>query len=77
METIKYFIRQRSNLSAVKEKMREREKYANEKNYAYAHKEGERKKNAYRRSIKITISNETAQCQEKPQLGKIGNDVLV
>lgn len=63
METIKYFIRQRSKLCVGKRKIRKRAR----KNYAYAQyvkKKKERKKNAYRQSIKITISNETVQCQE-------------
>lgn len=73
METIKYFIRQRSKLCVGKRKIRKRAR----KNYAYAQyvKKKERKTH--------TVDRLKSQYQmkqynaKKPQLGKIGNDVLV
>lgn len=67
-KTIKYFIRQRSKNE------RAREKYANAKNYAYAHNDAEKEEQGRKTH---TVDRLKSQCQETATRQKIGNDVLV
>lgn len=71
--TIKIVRRKRKYANETRKKEEIRVRFENEKE----EEDKSERKNAYCRSIKITISNETTENAKKPQLSKIGNDVLV